>query len=188
MHHQKEERAMSQDRVRGKSEDGKTQNSGGLGRRDLLLSGTSFVAASALSGAGFATPAQAQQPAPTPPTGQRPNIVFILLDNVGWGNFGVYGGTVPTPRIDKLANEGIRFNNYNVEVQCTPSRSAIMTGRHPVRSGTTSVPFPGQGESGMVPWEYTIAELLSDAGYATAMFGKWHLGDTEGRLPNDQGF
>jgi arylsulfatase A-like enzyme len=122
------------------------------------------------------------------PTAGKPNIVFILLDNVGWGNFGVYGGTTPTPRIDALAAEGIRFNNYNVEVQCTPTRSAIMTGRHPVRSGTTSVPFPGQGESGMVPWEYTIANLLSDAGYATAMFGKWHLGDTEGRLPNDQGF
>jgi arylsulfatase A-like enzyme len=68
---------------------------------------------------------------------KKPNIVFILVDNVGWGNFGVYGGTIPTPRIDRLASEGIRFNNYNVEVQCTPSRSAIMTGRHPVRSGTS---------------------------------------------------
>lgn len=122
------------------------------------------------------------------PAGSKPNIVFILVDNVGWGGFGVYGGTTPTPRIDKLANEGIRFNNYNVEVQCTPSRSAIMTGRHPVRSGTTSIPLPGQGESGMAPWEYTIAELLSDSGYATALYGKWHLGETDGRLPNDQGF
>jgi Sulfatase len=118
----------------------------------------------------------------------KPNIVFILVDNVGWGNFGVYGGTVPTPRIDKLASEGIRFNNYNVEVQCTPSRSAIMTGRHPVRSGTYTVPLPGEGKAGIAPWEYTIAELLSDAGYATALYGKWHLGDTQGRLPNDQGF
>jgi arylsulfatase A-like enzyme len=119
---------------------------------------------------------------------QNPNIVFILVDNVGWGGFGVYGGTTPTPRIDKMAEDGIRCNNYNVEVQCTPSRSAIMTGRHPVRSGTTSVPFPGQGEYGMAPWEYTIAELLSDAGYATALYGKWHLGHVQGRLPNDQGF
>jgi arylsulfatase len=118
----------------------------------------------------------------------KPNIVFILLDNVGWGNFGVYGGTIPTPRIDKFASEGIRFNNYNVEVQCTPSRSAILTGRHPVRSGTIRVPFPGEGLSGMAPWEYTLAELLSDTGYATALYGKWHLGDHEGRLPNDQGF
>jgi arylsulfatase A-like enzyme len=117
-----------------------------------------------------------------------PNVVFILVDNVGWGNFGVYGGTIPTPRIDQLANEGIRFNNYNVEAQCTPTRSAILTGRHPVRSGTYKVPFPGQGLSGMSPWEYTLAELLSDAGYGTALYGKWHLGDHQGRLPNDQGF
>ena len=122
------------------------------------------------------------------PTQKKPNVVFILVDNVGWGSFGAYGGTIPTPRIDALAREGIRFNNYNVEVQCTPTRSAILTGRHPVRSGTYAVPLPGQGKAGMAPWEYTVAELLSDAGYATALFGKWHLGDTQGRLPNDQGF
>jgi arylsulfatase A-like enzyme len=121
-------------------------------------------------------------------TPAHPNIVFILVDNVGWGNFGVYGGTIPTPRIDKLASEGIRFNNYNVEAQCTPTRSAIMTGRHPVRSGTFTVPFSGQGLSGMAPWECTIAELLSEAGYTTALYGKWHLGEHEGRLPSDQGF
>src|SRR5580704_16917909 len=119
---------------------------------------------------------------------KKPNIVFILLDNIGWGTFGVYGGTIPTPRIDKFAREGIRFNNYNVEAQCTPSRSAILTGRHPVRSGTIRVPLPGEGEAGLSPWEYTIAKLLSDAGYATALYGKWHLGDTQGRLPSDQGF
>src|SRR5215470_18972983 len=116
----------------------------------------------------------------------KPNIVFILVDNVGWGDFGVYGGTTATPRIDKMASEGIRFNNYNVEVQCTPTRSAIMTGRHPVRSGTSSVlPLPPGRPFGMAPWEYTIAELLSDAGYATALYGKWHLGNIQGRLPND---
>src|SRR5215467_5798363 len=130
------------------------------------------------------------QPTATPaqPQTTKPNIVFILVDNVGWGDFSVYGGTTPTPRIDKLANEGIRFNNYNVEAQCTPSRSAIMTGRMPVRSGTFTVPFPGTGNYGLAPWEYTIAELLSDAGYATALYGKWHLGNVAGRLPSDQGF
>src|SRR5271165_4290508 len=140
----------------------------------------------------FAGLALAQQSAPRSPGAispdKKPNIVFILVDNVGWGNFGVYGGTIPTPRIDQLAREGIRFNNYNVEVECTPTRSAIMTGRHPVRSGTYKVPFPGTGKAGMAPWEYTIAKLLSDAGYSTALYGKWHLGDTQGRLPNDQGF
>lgn len=118
----------------------------------------------------------------------RPNIVFILCDNVGWGDFSCYGGNTATPRIDKLASEGIRFNNYTVECQCTPSRAAIMTGRQSVRSGTYTVPLPGEGDAGLAPWEYTIAELLSDAGYATSLWGKWHLGDTEGRLPNNQGF
>jgi len=118
----------------------------------------------------------------------RPNIVFILCDNVGWGDFSCYGGNTPTPRIDKLASEGIRFNNYTVESQCTPTRSAIVTGRQSVRSGTFTVPLPGEGASGLAPWEYTIAELLSDAGYATSMYGKWHLGEVEGRLPSDQGF
>jgi arylsulfatase A-like enzyme len=119
---------------------------------------------------------------------KKPNVVFILVDNVGWGSFGVYGGTVATPRIDQLANEGIRFNNYNVEAQCTPTRSAIHTGRYSVRSGTYAVPFPGQGLSGMSPWEYTIAKLFSEDGYATALFGKWHLGEVQGRLPSDQGY
>ncbi len=121
-------------------------------------------------------------------TPEKPNFVFILCDNVGWGDFGVYGGRTSTPRIDALAGEGIRFNNYTVEAQCTPTRSAILTGRQSVRSGTYKVPFPGQGGSGLAPWEYTIADLLSDAGYATSLWGKWHLGDVDGRLPNDQGF
>src|SRR6478752_6890042 len=118
----------------------------------------------------------------------RPNIVFVLCDNVGWGDFACYGGGTATPRIDKLASEGMRLTNYTVEAQCTPTRSAILTGRQSVRSGTYTVPLPGEGKCGIAPWEYTIAELLSDAGYATALFGKWHCGDVEGRLPTDQGF
>jgi arylsulfatase A-like enzyme len=144
------------------------------GRNNMKLGKSIRALGCALIGATMfaALPALAQE--------RKPNIVFFLVDNVGWGNFQVYGGTVPTPRIDKLASEGIRFNNYNVEVQCTPTRSAIHTGRHPVRSGTYSVPAPGQGLAGLAPWEYTIAKLLSDAGYATALYGKWHLGDTQG--------
>jgi arylsulfatase len=118
----------------------------------------------------------------------KPNIVFILADNTGWGDFGVYGGQTPTPRIDALAKQGVRFTNYNVESQCTPTRAAILSGRYPIRSGTYTVPWPGQGQMGLAPWEYTIAELLSDAGYATALYGKWHVGNTPGRTPSDQGF
>jgi REP element-mobilizing transposase RayT len=122
---------------------------------------------------------------------QKPNIVFILMDNLGYGELGCYGGGIlrgaATPRIDKLATEGTRLLNFNVEAQCTPSRSALMTGRFAIRSGTHSVPIGG-GLEGLTQWEVTIAELLSDAGYATGHFGKWHLGSEQGRLPNDQGF
>jgi arylsulfatase len=121
----------------------------------------------------------------------RPNILLILLDNTGWGDFGCYGGGAlrgaPSPRIDQLASEGILLQNFNTEPQCTPSRSALMTGRHAIRSGTQSVPV-GLPYYGLVPWEITIAELLSGAGYATGIFGKWHLGKTAGRFPTDQGF
>jgi len=96
--------------------------------------------------AALAGYANAQEPKPA-----KPNIVFILLDNVGWGDLSVYGGGTPTPRIDKLASDGIRFTNYTVESQCTPSRSAIMTGRQSVRSGTFTVPIPGTGKSGLTP-------------------------------------
>jgi arylsulfatase len=122
---------------------------------------------------------------------EKPNIVFILMDNLGYGEVGVYGGGVtrgaPTPHIDKLASEGTRLTNFNVEAQCTPSRAAILTGRFSIRSGTHSVPIGG-GLDGLTQWETTLAEVLSGVGYATAAFGKWHLGSSQGRLPNSQGF
>ena len=121
----------------------------------------------------------------------KPNIVFILVDNLGYGELGVYGGGIlrgaATPRIDKLASEGLRLLNFNVEAQCTPSRSALMTGRFSIRSGTYAVPVGGQAD-GLTQWEVTIAELLSAQGYATGMWGKWHLGSAEERLPTHQGF
>ncbi len=121
----------------------------------------------------------------------KPNIVLIFMDNFGYGELGVYGGGItrgaPTPRIDTLADEGIRLTNFNVEAQCTPSRSALMTGRYAIRSGNGSVPIT-TGMYGLTQWEITMAEMLSDAGYATGMFGKWHLGHTKGRFPTDQGF
>jgi len=121
---------------------------------------------------------------------KTPNIVVIMVDNLGWGELGCYGGGTlrgaPTPNLDKLASEGIQFQNFNAEPQCTPSRSAFMTGRHPIRSGTTKVVWGVL--YGMTNWEITLPELLSEKGYSTGMFGKWHLGDTKGRFPTDQGF
>jgi arylsulfatase A-like enzyme len=125
------------------------------------------------------------------PASKKPNIVFILTDNLGYGELGVYGGGIlrgaPTPRIDKLASEGMRLLNFNVEAQCTPSRSALMTGRFSIRSGTAEVPMGGAPD-GLTQWEISIAKLLSAQGYATGMWGKWHLGSSEERLPTHQGF
>lgn len=126
------------------------------------------------------------------PTNDRsPNIVLILADNLGWGELGCYGGGLlrgaPTPRIDAMASEGTQFLNFNVESDCVPTRSALMTGRHPIRTGALQS-VPAGLPQGIVPWEITIAQLLSTRGYATAIHGKWHLGDRLGRYPNDRGF
>jgi len=129
--------------------------------------------------------------APAHAADKKPNIVFILTDNLGYGDIGAFGGGqlrgAPTPRIDGLAREGLRLTNFNVEPECTPTRSALMTGRMPIRSGTSKVAIGGLPE-GISPWEYTLAQLLEDAGYQTAMYGKWHLGDVQGRFPTDRGF
>jgi arylsulfatase len=116
----------------------------------------------------------------------RPNIVLIFPDNLGWGEVGAYGSVRGdlTPRLDELAAEGIRLNNFNVEFSCTVSRAALMTGRYAIRSGATQA-------DGITLWEITLAEALKSIGYATALFGKWHLGGDrpEGRRePTHQGF
>ena len=147
--------------------------------RGLLAS--ALGAGVALSGAAGVRPvaAAAAQPA-------RPNIVLIFPDNLGWGEVGAYGSVRGplTPRIDRLAAEGIRLTNFNVEFSCTVSRAALLTGRYAIRSGATQ---PG----GITLWEVTLAEALKSVGYATALFGKWHLGGDrpEGRRePSHQGF
>src|SRR5678816_1718960 len=116
----------------------------------------------------------------------RPNILLMFPDNLGWGEVNVYGGVRGpiTPRLDRLAAEGLRLNNFNVEYSCTVSRAALLTGRYAVRTGAT------QG-AGITLWEVTIAEALKSVGYATALFGKWHIGGDapEGkREPTHQGF
>ncbi len=122
---------------------------------------------------------------------KQPNIVFILTDNIGYGDLGCYGGGItrgaPTPRLDALAREGMRLTNFNVEAECTPTRAAFITGRLPIRSGCHRVIPPGIIQ-GMAPWEYTLPELLRDAGYQCAIYGKWHLGNIQSRMPTEFGF
>ena len=110
----------------------------------------------------------------------KPNIVVMMTDNLGYGDLGIYGGLrAPTPRIDTLAREGIRFRDFQVEPGCTPSRAAFITGRMSIRSGNSTIPLPGT-KAGLAPEEVTLAEILKGAGYATALFGKWHLGEPFG--------
>ena len=118
----------------------------------------------------------------------KPNILFFHLDNVSLGDFGCYGGAYPlgaeTPNVDRFADECLVMTNYNVEAQCVPTRSALMTGRHSVRTGCTTV-LPG---AGLVAWEVTIADKLKELGYNNAIYGKWHCGEGEGRYATDKGF
>jgi arylsulfatase len=132
-------------------------------------------------------PASARHRTAQKPVASPPNIVLMFADNLGVGEVGAYGGDrgVPTPRLDSIGREGMRLTNFNTEYFCTPSRAAILTGRHSVRSGTNGYP---RMWGGLTQWEITLAELLAPRGYSSVMYGKWHLGDKEGRYPTDQGF
>ncbi|MBI5118381.1 arylsulfatase [Candidatus Poribacteria bacterium] len=122
---------------------------------------------------------------------KRPNIVYFLCDNLGFGELGCYGGGilrgVETRRLDQFATEGIKLLNFAPEAQCTPTRSALMTGRYSIRSGTHTVALAGTS-GGIVAWERTMGDILSEAGYATALYGKWHIGAEKGRWPIEHGF
>ena len=162
----------------------------GLRRRDLLLSGSSLVAASALSAFGLADSAHAQQSSTTLSNGQKPNIVVVMGDDIGWFNIGAYHQGIMagrTPNLDKLAAEGMRFTDYYAEASCTAGRANFITGELPIRTGLTTV---GQAGSpiGMPDEAPTIATALKSMGYATGQFGKNHLGDLNQFLPTVHGF
>ena len=123
--------------------------------------------------------------------GKPPNIFYILIDDIGFGDLGsetlnsIRG--YQTPSINKFAREGMRLSRMYTEPSCTPTRVAFMTGRHPFRNGmgNTAVDISGFGLAGK---EVTLAEMLSDAGYNTVHIGKWHMGDIKESWPNFQGF
>jgi arylsulfatase len=118
----------------------------------------------------------------------NPNIIVIMVDNLGYGDLGSYGGIrAETPRIDQLAAEGVRFLDFQVEAGSLISRAAFQTGRMPVRSGLTGHGEPG-APWGLHPKEITLGELLKTVGYSTALYGKWHLGSAPERQPQMQGY
>ncbi|MBI4625716.1 MAG: sulfatase-like hydrolase/transferase [Verrucomicrobia bacterium] len=122
----------------------------------------------------------------------KPNILLIYIDNVGYGDLGCYGNSeVKTPRVDQLAREGVRCTDfYVVTTSCTPSRGAILTGRHPMRNGLTHQLASTENWTGIgLPHrERIIPQYLKDAGYATACFGKWNIGFAPGSRPTERGF
>jgi arylsulfatase len=142
-----------------------------------------LAAVAALFSAAAAPTAKAQA--------QKPNVVFILADNVGYGDMGPYGGGelrgYPTPRVDQLAREGLRLTQFLVEPSCTPSRSALMTGQYSIRNGLSLATIPGTPNT-LSGNAYTMGQLFKDEGYATAIFGKWHLGEDPQSLPSAHGF
>ena len=160
-----------------------------LSRYNMLLGGTGFLAAAALSLTATVTTALAQQSAA--PTGGKPNIILILSDDFGYGDAGAYlGGEargMPTPNIDRLAAEGMTFLTFYAQPSCTPGRAAVQTGRIPNRSGMTTVAFQGQG-GGLPAAEWTLGSMLKATGYKTFCTGKWHLGEADYALPNAQGY
>ena len=121
----------------------------------------------------------------------KPNILLIVSEDTGWGDLGVYGGGegrgMPTPNLDKMADEGMTFFDFYAQPSCTPGRAAMQTGRIPNRSGMTTVAFQGQG-GGLPKAEWTLGSVLRKAGYATYFTGKWHLGEADYALPNAQGY
>src|SRR4051812_25200174 len=148
-------------------------------RRDIGLALLGLLAFAMVAPAS----AQSQQ--------QKPNILFILADNIGYGDLGVYGGGelrgAPTPRIDQLASEGLRLTQFLVEPACTASRAAFLTGQYSIRSGLSLIAI--EGTSYTLPARaFTMGELFKGAGYATAIYGKWHLGSAPQSLPTAHGF
>jgi len=117
---------------------------------------------------------------------ERPNVIFILTDDQGWGDLAFHGNPhIHTPAIDQMAKNSVQLGNFFVSPVCAPTRAALMTGRYSLRTGVRDT---YNGGAMMSSSELTLAEILGDAGYKTAIFGKWHLGDNYPSRPNDQGF
>ena len=129
-----------------------------------------------------ALPAAAQTPA-------RPNIVLIVSDDQGWKDVGFHGSDIATPSLDKLAAGGARLEAFYAQPMCTPSRAALMSGRYPHRYGLQTLVIPSNGRYGLPTDERLLPSVLADAGYRTAIVGKWHLGHAERQYwPLQRGF
>lgn len=122
-------------------------------------------------------------------TPRKPNVIIILADDLGRGDTSLYNGWISTPRIDQLAKEGVKFNDYHSNSSvCSPTRAALLTGRYQQRVGIVDVIVGHRDTNGLEPSEITIPSLMKKAGYKTALFGKWHLGEQIRHNPTNHGF
>ena len=120
---------------------------------------------------------------------RRPHIVYIVADDLGWKDVGFHGSDIKTPNIDRLAQNGARLEEFYVQPMCTPTRAALMTGRYPCRYGLQTLVIPTPGKYGLPTDERLLPQALKDAGYRTAMVGKWHLGHADRKYwPRQRGF
>jgi len=146
--------------------------------------GLAIATAAAAAFVGAAAPAIAQS-AP-----MKPNVVHIVADDLGWKDVGFNGATdIKTPNLDKLAAEGAKFTQFYAQPMSTPTRAALMTGRYPFRYGLQTAVIPGPATYGLNTDEYLLPQVLKDAGYKTAIIGKWHLGHADKKFwPKQRGF
>ncbi|MCP3444041.1 arylsulfatase [Bradyrhizobium sp. CCGUVB14] len=161
-----------------------------IDRRNLLLGTSSLVAAAALTSDAFAQAQKAAPAASSSNSGSKPNILFIMGDDIGWFNVSAYNLGIMgyrTPNIDRIGKEGAVFTDWYGQQSCTAGRAAFITGQSPIRTGLTKVGLPG-AELGLGPLDPSVADVLKTYGYATGQFGKNHLGDRDEHLPTAHGF
>jgi arylsulfatase A-like enzyme len=151
-----------------------------LDRRSLLL-GSGAVLAALLPAPGERAGAAG--------TTQPPNIIYILADDLGWKDVGFHGSDIKTPNLDRLAETGVELETFYSQQICTPTRAALMTGRYPLRYGLQTGAIPSGGRYGLATDEWLLPQALRDAGYETALIGKWHLGHADEKYwPRQRGF
>ncbi|MFO1114478.1 MAG: arylsulfatase [Beijerinckiaceae bacterium] len=146
-----------------------------------------FLFAVATAAALVAAPAISS--AQTAAAAAKPNIVYIVADDLGWKDVGFHGSDIRTPNLDELAKEGVQFGQFYAQPMCTPTRAALMTGRYPMRYGLQTAVIASGHTYGLATDEWLLPQALKDAGYSTAIVGKWHLGHADQKYwPRQRGF
>ncbi|HZY61378.1 MAG TPA: sulfatase-like hydrolase/transferase [Edaphobacter sp.] len=161
-----------------------------MDRRKFIALMSSGIAASSAPATSLAAPAKEAKEAPAlkPGIGRRPNVIFLICDDLGYGDPGCYGSRLPTPNLDRLAAQGLRFTHFNAgHPICSASRAAVLTGRYGTRSNTTGA-FGPTSPTGTSLDETLLSQLFKEKGYRTKAIGKWHLGDKPEYLPTSRGF